>query len=310
MLTRITLIFLTLCLSAPQYAVAGWGPSASAPVGAYKWQAIPDAPDQMALYQGNVQIGSYNYASSVYREYNARTQAWGRVCAPPVAPPARTEQLPSPTVFGAEIPPGCRMVIGPDGKPAIDCGGMKPDQMSKSTEVFWQGDRKLSREKHERSLGDPAVPDDAGKHHVVVVCADKTRRDDLTGALEKSPTISQKATVHVYDPADRSNWALEVLKLNEDTRFKQTGSLTLLQAPKDETGKAKPLKAWYSGEPSAITLAVDRTIDPHYKPDSVPDGNAKPLIPAGNRLVVPGAILAGAGALVYLSRRTRANVGN
>jgi hypothetical protein len=51
---------------------------ARTPAADLSWRQVPDAPEQIALYRGDEQVGCYSFESCVYRPYNAKTKEWGK----------------------------------------------------------------------------------------------------------------------------------------------------------------------------------------------------------------------------------------
>ena len=145
-----------------------------------------------------------------------------------------------------------------------------------------------------RALGDPAIPDDAGKPYVLWV------GDQATGDRIKAD-VGDRARVQSVPPG---HW----MTADRDGKPVYTQGIGLVGAD----GKAVGHEATYRG-PDQIAEGLRRS-DPNWKPDTVPDLTPAPVptIPALSSIppavAMPGALLSG-GALslggIFLRRRLR-----
>lgn len=246
-----------------------WQPWAAAR-GEYQWQQVPGQPEYAALYQGNQQIGVYNWETGFYQQRHAG--GWSGPARAPIAPPfARAGNGASHNLFGLQMP---RLPAG---------------------EKIWCGTTTFSHAEAAEML-EADLRDDAKSPHLTVIDRNPARRkqlvEDLTVAKWKGE-LPEKARVQVYNPDLAPVKALLApFRLEADREFQKTGCMVIAQAAATNTkGTSRPVRLYGAASPPVLVDAL-RSVDPSYDPNRnpLPWWLALPSIPL-EAIVVIGLLL-------------------
>lgn len=224
------------------------------------WKIFPRIPGQALLFDGNRQIGGYDFESGLYRSLFNGT--WQAPSSPPIAAP----------LSGMSI--GQQPRIFPNG---VDSSGLSGrDRFSIDGRTVTEDEAKLSM----MPKGFGQVPDDSGLRHLTIICNSNEEKAKILQQLEKPifKDLDKSFRVQVY--AISRNADTEILKpfrLNEDDKFTASGLAGYVQEV-EANGKGKVIGAFYQWTDAEDLFEHLRKCDPDYFPKRNRHPN-NPIIP-------------------------------
>lgn len=256
---------LALCL-APPPSRAGWGSggcSSAGPVGPmvrvqpritasvpgprYTWQ---QSEGTWYLYDRGVQVGGYQEATDIFRWYDPTKKTWSE----PSTPPWRTQQdKPAEKSFAKPV--------------AIPNFGLDLEHLNNKGEQYSLSGEQVSKQTAEAVFGDGRIPDDAGKHRIVVIGPDHERKPVLD-ALASHSALAPWKDKTIQQGFEPGHWALR-------PGFVTTGHPTIYL--EDGSGKVLFRQDNFEGGPEALADAL-RKASPDYDPKKDPNGKS-PVLP-------------------------------
>lgn len=151
------LALFSFCVQAKAQRRSAWGPrtgdSVESRAAAYRWVAVPQEPDQHALYLGTKQMGAWSAQGKFYRPIDG--DEWGEVCEPPHAPP------PPPTREDRLRKVGVEQNFGIDESKLTGGGYRISGRPASRTQVFQALEKGL--------------PNDTGKFRLTIIGTDEER---------------------------------------------------------------------------------------------------------------------------------------
>ena len=261
-----------------------------------EWKAVDGCPDEIALFQGGVQVGSWSYADGYWRDYFPQLKMWGpKIPTPQATPPARAAKAAKLVMPVAEEnePDDPKNDLAHQDNMGVDWGKISDHQAT------FNG-RKISCDTAIELIG-KQVPDDSKKFRLTVIGTTAEQKDALTQWASVEPAVKDRCNLWAVT-AD--HWSLKDSATGQ-VAFKTAGAPVIyLQAP---DGQVLHRQDDAQGFPEAIRKAAKaydaakdpdlRKSEPKKKPDvKKPDQPtpADPMHPA-----VPVCCLVGAAA-VYM----------
>jgi hypothetical protein len=261
------------------------------------WRSRPDRPEEIALYRHGIQVGSWDYSSACWRDYNAARDEWGPASLiPPVPPPARAQ----PTITVKRIMAMADEDEQPDPEPKDLKADLKhPDNHGidwsqiNDHQATYSG-RKISCSAAIELIG-KQVPDDSKKFRLTVIGTDAEQKEALKQWSAIEPAVRDRCNAWAVT-AD--HWSLKDTVTGQ-TVFKTDGSpVVYFQSPE---GKVLHRQDNAVGMIESVRKAVkgyDSSKDPDLRKQA-----AKPATPTDNSIhpAIPVCcLLGGAGLLLYL----------
>jgi hypothetical protein len=263
-------------------ALGAWGAGGCGPVGAptsssYEWKQFPSDPGRSYLYYRGVQVAGYDHAGGIYRSYDAATDIWSEPQPPP------WEHL------GGER----EMQAGAD---AVTNYGVDTGRLNGHREESYRlNGEAASREQARQAIGDPRLPDDAGRLRLTVI-GDPQATARVTADVAQAPMLAEwkdRLVVQSYAP---EHWTVA------RSGFVTSGKPTIyLQAP---TGQVLHRQDDYADGAEGLARALRRA-DPAYDAKKDPDLRQRLFGPHLGlaSIPVPVWILAGGAVYAWLRRR-------
>lgn len=211
----------------------------------YEWRVIPGAPEQRALYQGSIQLGSFSFQSRTYRPL-LRGGSWGKISTPPTRPPA--EAVPPAPVTQAPVEP---LNFGINLKAFDESSECNPICKNGSPCSFDEGLQAL--------YAGPDFPNDSDKLHVTSIGSPE-HNDTVKRSLVEAGLLA-KVSYQAYPPNS------PMIQCG----FPAQGDHVVLQ-DKDNF-------ALHMQEGAANVVGAVRKARPDFDPKKVPDLNVPPVIP-------------------------------
>jgi hypothetical protein len=269
-----------------------------------QWKDVPGEPEQIALMQGTVQLGSYSYSGGYYRPLLA-DGSWGLKTVPPIEVPARASKLTPPVKkpTGCSCGPECtceecdcirkgkcndKCPCIPKEVPAADLPtGVIREKVNEGHHQM--NGKETSLEALKDALIGGNLADDSSFLHLTAIGTEVACLAFLKDT--KDPSLaSYMANVHVqqYRPTD---WPIR-----NGFRLGQKAITVYLTQP-DGTVLARVED--YQGVPTLLDI-----FKPKPKPIPVPP-TPDPLLPDAPTDIplVPLAVIGAAGAILYFSRK-------
>lgn len=250
------IVLLTFAFDSP---ASSWGPSGCGPVGAagsqYNWKYPADwAETGVAyLYDGATYVGRYDYFTGCLHPVHGPScklegsPVWKRCCD-----------------CTAKCKCKCKCECGVNGVCVEGCtcgpvaynGGLIQGRIGGGCERYTVGDAEVGA----------TLPDFGSRLNVVVIDADKVRRDRVVKDLQSMPVI-QSAIIRGYDPG---HWHLQDLATRQPA-FTTNGNPDIyVVAP---SGKVLYRQAGYEGGPAKLgedLIVALRRADPNRDPSKDP----------------------------------------
>jgi len=180
---------------------------------------------------------------------------WSGTCQPPIAVPA---------TVGQEKQATAKIQYGDDKNFGIDCERLKQSESN----YICNGLPCPAAKARNLLIGGDSLTDDRGKPHLTIV-GDDTLRKRVLQDLQNAPELSAwRGKLHIQ-AYSADHWDVQRIGMAPGVTF---------QAADNGTGKSPVLFRIRSYEGPGQLAEALRDRDPNYKPDSDPDGKAKPKI--------------------------------
>ena len=158
-----------LFLATPAFAqlkCPEWQPVVKAAVAAqvprYEWRNAATQPGQTTLYLDGKQVGAFDMREFYFRPYDAKTDAWGDKCKPPIEPP---------------------------------CFGVNHEKIA--VEKYSLNGKEVSQRTAKAAVED-TLEDDSQKLRVTIIAQAEEKRKAIADDIKKIPDTG--FTIHAYDP--------------------------------------------------------------------------------------------------------------
>jgi hypothetical protein len=268
-----TAVFVLILLGVD--CLAGWGNGICAPVGApasvtYQW-VRGEQKDQIHLFWGRQQVGTFCFSDGEYYPYDGNT--WGNPSTPPVGSP------PVPEVVGKKIEEFIfteRVVPPSESIPQQRNFGVywRPDD-SRGEEISYtnkEGTLKITPKAASVLVGG-SLQDDSNFLRLTILDPDPIRRKKISEELGKLPEF-RNVLIQAYHP---DHWAVKEAGFRASSGAATT--IYIQSPPRDGDGAGVVLHRQpdYNDGSAGVIKAI-RKMDPNYSPDKDPDLRKDPPV--------------------------------
>jgi hypothetical protein len=251
----------------------GCGPGGCSVAPPLEWRRHPSDPGRSYLFRDGVQVAGYDHGADEYRTYDATTNTWGPVAAPPWKEPEK--------------------IAAPHRSSAVPNYGVDLDQLHGDREERYHlNGIPVSRDQARKAMAGGTIPDDAGRLRLTVI-GDAESTSRVTKDLDANPALAawkDRLVVQAYPP---THWAMA------KAGFYTAGRPTIyVQTP---AGQVLHRQDDYADGADGLAQALRRA-DPTYDPSKDADLRRSGLFSLG-KVPAPVWILA-AAVVILLFRRS------
>lgn len=236
----------------------------------YEWRVIDR--DELSLWKNGQQIGNLQLDTLTYRP-RLGPGRWGVPEDPPVDMPMQYIRQTS----RKRLKPSENGIMGPGGSSNIPNTGARIRQSHPTTPKGKPKPPSRIRNYGTQSLPQAAadIPDYGAMPSLTFVAKDGAVADAALATFQSAPELAKwrdkygaRAKAYSFDDFMQTSYAF---KLDEDTRFKESGFVALAQpqAP-DENDQAKVYSIYEFSSPTQFAGAL-RDANDRYHPDDQPD---------------------------------------